>query len=78
MINSAYLPSSSTFQALLVLPGPLDGWEVALDFSAPISNIESPMAEVTVHLCQHLGALKILWGVTSCLGTGGRSIVDPE
>ena len=78
MINSAYLPSSSTFQALMVLPGPLDGWEVALDFSAPISNIESPMAKVTVHLCQHLGALKILWGVTSCLGTGGRSIVDPE
>ena len=34
------------FQAMLVLPGPLSGWEVALDFSSPISKIESPMAEV--------------------------------
>jgi len=38
--------TATSFQALMVLPGPLDGWEVALDFSAPISNIESPMAEV--------------------------------
>ena len=39
------------FQAMLVLPGPLSGWEVALDFSSPISKIESPMAEVEDNLC---------------------------
>ena len=33
-------------QAMMGLLGPLSGWEVALDFTSPITNIESPMAEV--------------------------------
>merc|ERR1711936_40998 len=38
--------TGTSFQAMMNLLGPLSGWEVALDFSSPISNIESPMAEV--------------------------------
>ena len=32
------------------LLGPLSGWELALDFSSPITNIESPMAAVAINL----------------------------
>merc|ERR1712130_515185 len=39
--------TSTSFQAMMNLIGPLSGWQVALDFSSPITSIESPMAEVT-------------------------------
>jgi len=39
--------TGTSFQAMLNLLGPLSGWQLALDFSSPVTNIESPMAEVT-------------------------------
>merc|ERR1711971_1152294 len=38
--------TGTTFHAMMSLLGPLSGWEVAFDFSSPITKIESPMAEV--------------------------------
>jgi len=38
--------TATSFQAMMNLVGPLSGWQVALEFSSPITNIESPMAEV--------------------------------
>merc|ERR1712172_415262 len=38
--------TGTTFQAMMSLLGSLSGWEVAFDFSSPITKIESPMAEV--------------------------------
>ena len=60
------------FQAMLVLPGPLSGWEVALDFSSPISKIESPMAEVKTQFVflffSHDNDLHLRWQGRDSLG----------
>ena len=60
------------FQAMLVLPGPLSGWEVALDFSSPISKIESPMAEVETQFVfpffSHDNDLHLRWQGRDSLG----------